>query len=255
MGKQLHQGLSNTTETKMWERERVCEWEKMLFSISCQVDGEAGGDPIPPGSLFKLWYKSYSEKTDGPSDRTQLLYWLLLQISLLVWAPSPKGNLSEEPKLGVMLEIGKGFRVKGTAIGSVSSPKGISTLFFVVKIAASERFLQYGHGRMSLPVWSMVGRYVAFLSKCLSLLLTFTHHFRKAWPCPHHLAHNNSLSSHPWRRPDNCHGQNHIRDYVVEDYVQGYANETPYTAQFQLQPRPSTNQCNHPRTKTEVNRR
>lgn len=149
------------------ERERVCEWEKMLFSISCQVDGEAGGDPIPPGSLFKPWYKSYSEKTDGPSDRTQLLYWLLLQISLLVWAPSPKGNLSEEPKLGVMLEIGKGFRVKGTAIGSVSSPEGISTLFFVVKIAASERFLQYGHGRMSLPVCSMVGRYVAFLSKCL----------------------------------------------------------------------------------------
>lgn len=26
----------------------MCEWEKMLSSVSCRVDGEAGGDPIPP---------------------------------------------------------------------------------------------------------------------------------------------------------------------------------------------------------------
>lgn len=66
MVKWFHQGLSNTIETKMCVWDRVCEWEKTVSSISCQADGETGGDPIPPGSLFKLWFKSYSEKMKGP---------------------------------------------------------------------------------------------------------------------------------------------------------------------------------------------
>lgn len=57
---------TNTTENKMCVWERACEWEKTPPFISCQADGETGEDPIPLGSLFKLWYKRYSEKTEGP---------------------------------------------------------------------------------------------------------------------------------------------------------------------------------------------
>jgi len=54
MGKWFHQGLSNTTEIKMCVGARECEQEKMLSSISCRADGDTGGYPVPPGSLFKL---------------------------------------------------------------------------------------------------------------------------------------------------------------------------------------------------------
>lgn len=115
MGKWFNQGLSNTIEIKMCVRERGCEWKKPLSSISCQADGETGGDPVPPGSWFKLWHKSYSEKTEGPSDSTQLLYWLLLWICSWSEPLDQSVSLNEEAELWVMLEIGEGFGVKGAA--------------------------------------------------------------------------------------------------------------------------------------------
>lgn len=117
-------------------------------SISCWADGGTGGDPIPPGSLLKLWYKSPSEKTEGPSSTTQLLYCLLLQTSS-VWAPRPKGSLNEEAELEVMPEIGEGFGMKGGAayMKCVFSKrrKQVLLCYPVVKPAVSESVLQYGY--------------------------------------------------------------------------------------------------------------
>lgn len=57
---------TNNIENKMGVWERACEREKTLPFISCQADGETGEEPIPLESLFKLWYKRYSEKTERP---------------------------------------------------------------------------------------------------------------------------------------------------------------------------------------------
>lgn len=120
----------------------------MFFSISCWADSDTGRDPIPPGTLLKLRYKSPSEKTEGPSNSTQLLYWLLLRFPP-VWTPRPKCSLNEGGKLEVMPEIGEGFGVKRVAayMKCVFSKRSKQVLlcYPVVKPAVSESVLQYGY--------------------------------------------------------------------------------------------------------------